>query len=201
MLGDAGQPTEHGLLNMRGLIGKALRRLRSEEGFTLVELLTASVVGLIVVGLATTVFVAAVRSQPDLTDKGNSVTSARTTAERLVRELRQGRTVYTATASQLSFLTHLYNQSCGAASGGFCRVTYTCSGSGTCTRIQAKPDGSSASSAATVISGLANGNVFSYLTGAGGTNYVNVTFQFPGQHGLTGIKVNDGAALRNVPSS
>jgi prepilin-type N-terminal cleavage/methylation domain-containing protein len=186
---------------MRRLIVKVSGRLRGEDGFTLVEVLTASVLGLLVVGIATTVFVAAVKSQPNLTTRGNSVSTARVTAERLVRELRQGRTVYTATASSLSFLTHLYNQSCGSASGGFCRVTYTCSPSGSCTRVQARPDGSGAGTAATVISGLANGNVFSYLTGAGGTNYVTITLQFPPINGGTGVKVTDGAALRNAPSS
>jgi prepilin-type N-terminal cleavage/methylation domain-containing protein len=186
---------------MRRMFARAVRRLRDDCGFTLPELLVASVLGVMVVGIATTVFVAAVQSQPDLTTRGNSVTGARVTAERLVRELRQGRTVYTATASSFSFLTHLYNQSCGSASGGFCRVTYTCSPSGSCTRVQANPDGSGASTAATVISGLANGNVFSYLTGAGGTNYVTITLQFPPINGGTGVKVTDGAALRNAPSS
>ena len=146
-------------------------------------------------------FIAAVRSQPNLTTKGTRISQARVTAERMVRELRQGRIVYTATATQLSLLTHVYNASCGTASGGFCRVTYTCATGGTCTRVQANPDGSGASSAVTVIDGLATGNVFSYLSGSGGTNFVTVTFQYPGQNGGTGIKVSDGAALRGVPIS
>jgi Tfp pilus assembly protein PilW len=186
---------------MRSLIAKGVGRLRGEGGFTLPELLMASMLGLLVVGVAATMFVAAVRSQPNLNTKGIRITQARVLAERMVRELRQGRTVYTATATQLSFLTHLYNASCGSASGGFCRVTYTCTTGGTCTRVQAKPDGSSASSPATVVTGLANGNVFSYLTGSGGTNFVTVTFQYPAQNGGTGVKVSDGAALRGVPVS
>jgi Tfp pilus assembly protein PilW len=201
VLGDARQPAQQRLLTMRRRILKLVQGLRGDGGFTLPELLIAAMVGMLVVGVATTVFVAAVRSQPNLTTKGINISKARVTAERVVRELRQGRTVYTATPTQISLLTHVYNASCGAASGGFCRVTYTCSASGTCTRIQAKPDGTSASTPATVVAGLANGNVFSYLTAAGGTNFVTVTFQFPGQNGGTGIKVSDGAALRGVPTS
>jgi hypothetical protein len=67
--------------------------------------------------------------------------------------------------------------------------------------VQAKPDGTSAGSPATVIDGLASGNVFSYLAGSGGTNFVTITFQYPGLSGGTGIKVSDGAALRGVPLS
>jgi len=83
-------------------------------------------------------------------------------------------------------------------------VTYTCTASGsstTCTRTEAKPDGTSPTPAAPVVKGLSSASVFSYLGGAGGSNYVTATFEFPGQHGGTGIKVSDGAALRNVPTS
>jgi type II secretory pathway pseudopilin PulG len=185
---------------MRRLMSKGIRRLAAEDGYTLVELLVASMVGLLVVGVATTVFVAAVRSQPNLTTRGNAITQARTSAERMVRELRQGKTVYTATSSQLSFLTHVpSNDSCGSASSGFCRVTYTCS-SGTCTRVTAKPDGSSPGTPYTLVSGLAGNLVFGYSYGPSGPTYISINFIFPGQNGGTGISISDGAALRNAPS-
>jgi prepilin-type N-terminal cleavage/methylation domain-containing protein len=196
--------SEQRLLTMdRRPIAMALRRLRAEDGFTLTELLVASVLGVLVVGVATTVFIAAVHSQPTQTAQGSSVQQARVSAERMVRELRQGKDVYTAAPSQLSFLTHTTNQSCGAASGGYCRVTYTCSTSGTCTRVQARPDGSGASPPTKLVDGLTNGlNVFGApLSGPGGDNYVTITFQFPGQNGGTGLQVTEGAAMRNVPSS
>ena len=189
---------------MRRLATKLTRRLAGEGGFTLVELLMASVLGLFVVGIATTVFVAAVRSQPGLTARDDHISQARTTVERLVRELRQGRTVYTSTASQLTFLTYVPNSSCGAASSGFCRVTYNCAVSGstaTCTRTEANPDGSSGTSPYTVATGLGSANVFSYLSGSSGTNFITISFPFPGQNGGAGIKVTDGAALRNSGTS
>ncbi|MFL6178426.1 MAG: prepilin-type N-terminal cleavage/methylation domain-containing protein, partial [Actinomycetes bacterium] len=55
---------------MRSLIARAIRRLRWQDGFTLPELLIATVLGLLIVGVATTMFIAGVRSQPNLTTKG-----------------------------------------------------------------------------------------------------------------------------------
>ena len=187
---------------MRRLLSKLTGRLGSESGYTLVELLVASMVGLLVIGTAVTVFVAAVRSQPNLTTRGTTISQARTSAERMVRELRQGKTVYTATSSQLSFLTHVpSNDSCGAGSaGGFCRVTYTCTG-GTCTRVTAKPDGSSPGSPYTLVSGLAGNLVFNYSYGPSGPTYIGINFMFPGQNGGNGISVSDGASLMNAPWS
>ncbi len=152
MHGGGGEPAQRRLLIMRSVLHRVARRLAGEEGFTLTELLMATVLGLFVVGMATMIFTAAVRSQPGLTTRDDQIYQARVTAERLVREFR-------------------------------------------------KPDGTSPTPAAPVVKGLSSASVFSYLGGAGGSNYVTATFEFPGQHGGTGIKVSDGAALRNVPTS
>ncbi len=182
------------------MLNRAKRRLAAEGGFTLVELLTSTVVGLLVVGIGTTVFITAIRSQPGLTTRGNAISNARFTTERIVRELRQGGTVYTATPTQLSFLTHVASASCGSGSNGFCRVTYTCSTSA-CTRVEARPDGTVPGAASTAVSGLSNGNVFSYSPSSTAPAYVGATFTFPGQNGDDAITVSDGAALRNRTTS
>jgi prepilin-type N-terminal cleavage/methylation domain-containing protein len=183
---------------MRAALHRAIRRLGREDGFTLVELLTASVVGLLVVGIGTTMFVTAVRSQPGLTARDDAIFQARFTTERLVRELRQGGTVYTATAATLSFLTYVHSATCGGASSTTaiqCRVTYTCSPSGSCNRVEANPDGTNAGAARTVVSGLSSGNVFTYSPSTTSPTYIGATFVFPGQNGHDAITVSDGAAL------
>lgn len=184
---------------MRAALDRLGRRLAREDGFTLIELLTSTMVGLLVVGISATVLVTAVRSQPGLNSRDNAISQARTTTERLVRELRQGGTVYTATATQLSFLTYVHSPTCGSASGSStsiqCRVTYTCSVSGTCTRTQANPDGTGAGAARTIVSGLSSGNVFSYSPDPSVPTYIGATFVFPGQNGHDAITVSDGAAL------
>jgi hypothetical protein len=118
--------------------------------------------------------------------------------ERLTRELRQGATVYTATPTQLSLATYVDSVTCGGAHSStaiLCRVTYTCTTA--CTRLEAKPDGTSPGGAVTVVSGLSSGNVFTYWPTTGAARYVGATFIFPGQNGDDAITVSDGAALRN----
>jgi prepilin-type N-terminal cleavage/methylation domain-containing protein len=128
---------------LRSWLDRAIGRARRPEGFTLPELLIATVLGLLVVGVAATVFTAAVRSQPGLARRGDAISQARFTMERLIRELRQGATVYTATPTQLSFTTYVDSASCGGAhssSAIVCRVSYTCTATA-CTRVEAQPDG------------------------------------------------------------
>ena len=184
---------------MTSLLERALRRLRSERGFTLVEVLMAAVLGMLVVGVGVMVFTAAVRSQPGLTKRGDSISQARTSLERLTRELRQGSTIYTSTSTQLSFLTYVKSATCGGASGSTsipCRVTYTCSTS-SCTRVEAKPDGTSPGSAVTVVTNLTSSNVFSYTSSPGVATNIVATFRMAGQNGNDAITVSDGATVRN----
>jgi Tfp pilus assembly protein PilW len=187
---------------VQALLQRVVRRARRADGFTLPELLIATMLGLMVVGVAATVFTAAVRSQPGLTKRGDAISRARTTSERLIRELRQGSAVYTATATQLAFLTYVDSGTCGGAHSSTamqCRVTYTCA-SNSCTRVEAKPDGTSPGVALTVVSGLSSSNVFSYSPTTGAPKYIGATFIFPGQNGDDAITVSDGAALRNPTS-
>ena len=172
-----------------------------ERGFTLVELLVALVLGLVVVGIGTTVFTAALHSEPRVTGKLTAIAQARTTTERLVRELRQGGTVYTAAASQFSFLTFVHSSTCGGAGASSaieCRVTYSCTATA-CTRVEAKPNGTSPGPTKAVVSGLSSGSVFTYAPTAVAPKYVEARFSFAGPSD-DAITVSDGAALRNRPA-
>jgi prepilin-type N-terminal cleavage/methylation domain-containing protein len=175
--------------------------LSREDGFTLIEVLVAAVLGLVIVGAGVTMFTAVMRAQPGQASKGASIQQARTTEERIVRELRQGASVYTATAQQLSFITYVNSATCGGAPGSTsiaCRVTYTCA-AGTCTRVEARPDGTNPGPARTVATGLSSSSVFTYSPSSSAPSYIGATLVFPGKSGGSddAITLSDGATLMN----
>jgi Tfp pilus assembly protein PilW len=186
----------------------AIRRLRSDQsGFTVVELLMGMIIGFMVIAVAATVFTAVGRSQPGQLKRGEAIRQARTSMERLTREIRQGSTVYPSTASQLSLLTYVHSASCGGAWANTaiqCKVTYNCS-AGTCTRTEAPPPPATGSGpSAPVVSGLSGSSVFSYTptcnvsSTSGSPGYVCVTLTFPGSGGDDAITLQDGATPINT---
>lgn len=186
---------------MPGVRRGAARPLRREEGgFTLIELLVATSFGLVVIGAAFTMFATAIHSQPRDTTKIAAMQQARTTLDRITRELRQGLEVVpsapTPTASQLAIVTYVKQATCGgvAASASIpCRVTYTCSGT-TCTRVVAQPNGSAPGTAVTVASGLSSTNIFTYSPPVD-PSYVGISFAFTGSG--QPFTLGDGVTLRN----
>lgn len=178
-------------------LGKAVMSLRREQrGLTLIELLIAASVGLVVVGGALTMFVGAIRSEPRTASKVAAIQQARTTVERITRELRQGLQTPTHSPTQLAIVTYVKAATCGgvAASTSIpCRVTYTC-GSGKCTRVVAQPNGSAPGPAVQVASGLTSNNVFTYSPATDPTFVgVSLSVASDGQP----VTLSDGVALRN----
>ena len=113
--------------------GRARTITAEERGFTLPELLLATVLGLLVIGAAVTAFTSAIQSQPRINSQAAAIQQARTMMERITRELRQGSSVPSASASQLSIVTYVHSATCGGAastSSISCRVTYSCSARG-----------------------------------------------------------------------
>lgn len=177
----------------------ALRR--SQRGYTLIELLVAATIGMVVLGGAVTVFVGAVRSEPRTASKVSGIQQGRFAVERIVRELRQGVEVPTATASELSILTYVNEDPCGGAGSSeaqACRVTYACSGD-ECTRTVAQPDGTSPGATVRLVDGLASTEVFSYSPEGAEAEptYVDVELSFTSREGGP-VVIADGAALRNA---
>lgn len=175
----------------------ALRR--EERGLTLVELMIAAALGLVVIGGALTMFVSTIRSQPRDTSKVAAIQQARTTVDRITRELRQGlEIVPTPSSTQLGIVTYVKAATCGGAAASTsipCRVTYSCSGT-TCTRVVAQPNGSAPGPAVKVASGLAGASVFSYEPSAADPSYVGVSFAFSSSGGQP-FTLRDGVTLRN----
>jgi prepilin-type N-terminal cleavage/methylation domain-containing protein len=173
----------------------ALRR--EEGGFTLIELLIAASVGLVVVGGALTMFVGAIRSEPRTTSKVAAIQQARTTVDRITRELRQGLETPTATASKLEIVTYVKAATCGGAAASTsipCRVIYECS-TGKCTRKVAQPNGTAPGPAVQVASDLASSSVFTYLPNTTDPTYVGVSLAVTSNS--EPVTLSDGVALRN----
>ena len=179
----------------------AISRLRREQrGFTLPELLVASVLGLLVIGSATSVFTAGIRSEPRVSDRAARIQQARAFAEDVSRELRQGWGTPIATSSQLAILTYVRRTTCGGSTVGAsipCRVTYSCT-AGACTRVVANPNGSGSGPAVRVVEGLADTNVFSYAPTGSAPTYLGIRIPFPAEGGDDAITIEDGVAFRNI---
>lgn len=177
-------------------------RLAGDAGFTLTELLMASVIGLLVVGTGAMVFTAAVRSQPGQSARSEAIRDGRTMTERLVRELRQGDELDASAgdswgSQSLSFRTFVHNSpTCvstdPAQETALCRVTYTCTEA--CTRAEADPQTGAQGTALQVISGLASPDVFSYQTDP----TADCPVPTPANEG---VSISDAATLRNSGDS
>jgi type II secretory pathway pseudopilin PulG len=182
------------------------RRLAADDGMTLAELLVASVLGLAVVGAAATVFTAGVSSQPKVSERNAEIQQARTMAETLTRELRQGSNATSTSGGNLSVLTYVPHAVCGTTTPGpaaRCKIFYSCSSAGACTRTECPPTytaiGAGCGTTRTVVTGLADNSVFTFSPRVPGQAYVTVRLPFPAANGDDAITLEDGVALRNPP--
>lgn len=176
---------------------------RREGGFTLVELLVASTMGVIVLGAVGSLVVSAMKTQPQISERAQTVSTARWVLERLTREIRNGVKVDKATASSVSFETYVRRSTCGGSgmlastsAAIKCEVTYTCSTTA-CTRIEAAP-GVYTGTPRTIFEGIGSSSVFSYVPNAAEATYIKVTLTMPNPRGPAALTVSDGASLRNA---
>jgi len=188
---------------MRTALNVRLGRGRRDAGYTLVELLVASTMGVVVLGAVGSLVVSAMRNQPQISERAQTISTARWVLERLTREIRNGVRVDKATASSVSFETYVRHSTCGG-SGALastspsikCEVTYTCTTTA-CTRIEAAP-GVYTGSPRTIFEGIESSSVFTYSPNATEATYIKVTLQMPNPRGPAALTVSDGASLRNA---
>ncbi len=174
----------------------------SEAGFTLVELLVASAMGVVLLGALGSMVISAMRSQPEVSKRAQNISSARWVLERLTREIRSGVAVDDAAPTTVSFRTYLRRTSCGA--GGTpsttapsieCQVTYTCTTT-SCSRLEAAP-GAEDGTETTIFTGIDDANVFTYSPETDPT-FIGITLHIPNPSGPADLTISDGASLRNA---
>jgi type II secretory pathway pseudopilin PulG len=177
--------------------------MRAEGGYTLVELLVASTMGVIVMGAVAMLVISAVRDQPKISKQAQNITTARWVLERMTRELRGGIALKQPTsASKVSFEAYVRHTTCGGsvqpsstAPPIVCLITYECS-STACFRSE----GVSTLAPGTtqqIFSGIDSSQVFEAVPAAKPT-YVKVTLRLPNPSGIGALTISDGASLRNA---
>ena len=193
---------------MAGLARALRRRVADERGFTLPELLVATIIALMVAAGGMLVLQIAVRTQPQVSERAAQIQQGRTLMETISRELRQGESVEAATESSLEVMTYVSSSFCGSTETGpatLCRVTYTCA-EGSCSRTEHGDSGGGTTTQ--VATGLLHSSVFSYcdatdtgtacdLTAASYPTYVGLELAYPSDDGEEAITLADGVALRN----
>lgn len=182
-----------------------LRRQRGEAGFTLVELLVASAMGVVVMGAVASLVISAVREQPKISKEAQNVSSARWMLERLTHELRNGIAVSTdSTASKISFEGYVRHGTCGGSTvlpssspAIRCRITYECSTTA-CSRMETSPTTTTGVSTP-VFSGLTSNQIFTYVPDVANATYVKATLRLPDPtNAASPLVISSGASLRNA---
>lgn len=188
-----------------------------EGGFTLVEMLVASMMTVVVLGAIGSLVISAMRAQPQISKRSQNISEARWVLERLTREIRQGVVVDKASGSSVSFQTYVRRTVCGGtevpastAPAIKCEVTYTCTTT-SCTRTEAAP-GVFTGTATTIFSDINSSEVFCYVPSTNANpstcgpptakpreaTYVGVTLRIPNPSGGSGLTISDGASLSNA---
>jgi type II secretory pathway pseudopilin PulG len=180
-----------------------LRSSRGEGGFTLVELLVASAMGVVVMGAVASLVISAVRDQPKISKQAQNITTARWVLARLTHELRNGIEVKEAGASKMSFEGYVRHSTCGGtptlpstSPAIICLITYECTTTA-CTRKESAP-ASTGGTPKPVFSGINSNQVLTYAPNATTPTYVKVTLRLPNPSGSGALTVSSGASLRNA---
>lgn len=197
-----------------------LRTRDGEAGMTLIELLVAMIMGIVVVGGATTMLISILHAQPDQSKQAQNVSTARYELERMTRELRDGVSVTASAPNSVSFVARVRRTACGGsvptsskAPSIQCQIVYSCTTS-TCTRTEREVGKTSGGTTATVVTGISSSEVFCFVpssnsdptqcgTAKPGTSptYVGVTLRVPNPSGSGSLTVSDGASLRGATLS
>jgi type II secretory pathway pseudopilin PulG len=181
-----------------------LRRKRGEDGFTLVELLVSSAMGVVVMGAVVSLVISTVRDQPKISKEAQTVSSARWMLERLTHELRNGIAVKEGTASRISFEGYVRHTTCGASTvlaattpAIKCRITWECSTT-SCSRKETSP-ATTTGVAVPAFSGLSSNQIFSYVPSVANATYVKTTLRLsdPTSSGSP-LVISSGTSLRNA---
>jgi type II secretory pathway pseudopilin PulG len=185
--------------------GEISKRAGDEDGVTLIELLVAATMGVVLCAAAASLMISALRSQPEISKRAQTISTARWVMERFTREIRNGIAVAPGRAndSEVSFTTYVRTPTCGgtgtlaAASKAIpCQVTYKCTPTA-CSRTEAAP-GIYTGTPTKIFSGIDSADVFSYTPSAKEVKFIEITLRFPNPSGSGNLTVSDGASMRNA---
>ena len=205
---------------MRARLRRRLATLGGEAGMTLIELLVAMIMGVIVVGGATSMLISAVRAQPQQQEQAQSISTARFELERMTREIRNGASVTVASSSNVSFVARVRRTSCGgavptstSAPSIQCQIAYSCTTT-SCTRTERQVGSTSGGTPTTIVTDIDSSEVFCFVPSANadptecgpaksGTapTYIGLTLSVPNPRGSGRLTISDGASLRGATLS
>jgi hypothetical protein len=159
--------------------------------------------------IVVTALTSILRAEPSISGRAHSIQKARTSVERMMRELRVAYKVEQAGSNQLTVLTFSRNSVCGDPGAGLlpstspakqCRVTYSCAdsaGTVVCNRSEGPLLGTGGTTRE-FVRGISSRDVFTYVPNASSPDHVDIRLVFPAQIGDDAITLDDGADLRNV---
>jgi hypothetical protein len=173
------------------------RRLRSERGVGLVELLTVlPMIAIVLLGMYALYNVGA-KSQQETNNRVRSLIQQQSGLERISREMRQATNI-TPVSSQIIDGTTWVRPSDGSASTQR-RVRYDCS-SGTCNRWEGPAGGALDTGPVPVITDVENADVFSLVPNTVDPTYVATRVEVTVKGANNPITLDGGFALRNLAS-
>jgi type II secretory pathway pseudopilin PulG len=173
-----------------------------EDGFTLVELLVASAMGVVLMSVIAMLVIGVVRTQPRVSRQAQNISTARWVLERMTREIRNGVAVKAKSASMVSFEGYVRRTACGGSTVSpsttaaiKCRITYECSATA-CFRRESNAE-TIGGTPQQIFSGINSNQVFSYVPSENPT-FVKITLRLPNPSGTGALTVSGGASLRNA---
>lgn len=186
-----------------------LRRARSEQGYTLIELLVAAAMGAVVMSAVAMLVIGAVKGQPEISKQAQNITTARWILDRLTHELRNGLAVTKAEPDEVSFQVYVRRSTCGGTAtlpastpAIKCQVTYSCTTTA-CSRSESAP-GTYTGTPEEIFDGIDSSQVFTYVpevteaSEVSKVTYVKVTLSLPEPDGVGAFTVSSGTSLRNA---
>ncbi len=184
-------------------ISNRLRQVQPQGGFTIVEVLVSSAMGIVVMSAIALLMISAVKGQPKISKQAQNITTARWVLERMTREIRSGAAVKEMSASTVSFEGYVRHATCGGTGvlassepAKKCRITYECSTTA-CFRRESEPT-VNGGTPQQIFSGINSSQVFSYEPNETQPTYVRITLRLPNPSGTGALTVSDGASLRNA---
>lgn len=173
------------------------RRLRSERGVGLIELLTVlPMVAVVLLGIYALYNVGA-KSQTETNNRVRSLVQQQSGMERISREMRQATSI-TPVSSQIIDGVTWVRPAAGTASVQR-RVRFDCS-SGTCNRWEGAPGGALTTGPVPIITGVLNADVFSLEPNSVDPTYVVTRVEVRVTGANNPITLDGGFALRNLQS-